>query len=107
MPATSRAITQMLSPTPIKNSNAKIRLNHGVIPARSAARARQRRSGGQGGARAQAIEHGAADRHAGKAAERERGDDLRRGARAHGERRCQHRDGGTIIDHMPASSALV
>ena len=37
MPATSRAITQMLSPMPIINTNAKIKPNHGVMPASNAA----------------------------------------------------------------------
>ena len=100
-------MTQILSPTPIKNSNAKIKLNHGVIPARSAA---PHASAGPAVKAARVPKRSSTAPLSGMPAKRPSARAVMVCAAVPGltaKAVAITGTAGTIIDHMPASSALV
>ena len=107
MPATSRAMTQILSPMPIKNTNAKITLNQGVMPARSAA---PHASAGPAVKAARVPKRSSTTPLSGMPAKRPSASAVMICAAVPGltpKDVASTGTAGTIIDHMPASSALV
>ena len=100
-------MTQMLSPTPIKNTNAKITLNQGVIPASSAA---LHASAGPDVNAARVPKRSSTVPLSGMPAKRPSASAVMICAAVPGltaKNFAMTGTAGTIIDHMPASNALV